>query len=71
MLEKLSKDVSSLKKAGLATRSDELSVEVRLNEARMTLTQVEDGITLSKMNLAQICGLPMEEDFSLSDSDMT
>ena len=71
LLEKLSKDVSSLKKAGLATRSDELSVEVRLNEARMTLTQVEDGITLSKMNLAQICGLPMEEDFSLSDSDMT
>ena len=59
LLEKLSKDVSSLKKAGLATRSDELSVEVRLNEARMTLTQVEDGITLSKMNLAQICGVDM------------
>ena len=57
-----------MKREGVATRSDELSVEVQLNQARMSLTQVEDGLTLSKMNLAMICGLPLGEDFTLSDS---
>ena len=43
LLERLEKDVNAMKREGVATRSDELSVEVRLNEARMTLTQVEDA----------------------------
>lgn len=68
LLERLEKDVNAMKREGVATRSDELSVEVRLNEARMTLTQVEDGLTLSKMNLAMICGLPIGGDFTLADS---
>lgn len=68
LLEKLQKDVAAMKREGVATRSDELSVEVQLNQARMSLTQVEDGLTLSKMNLAMICGLPLGEDFTLSDS---
>lgn len=68
LLERLEQDVEALRREGVATRSDELSVQVRLNQARMSLTQVEDGLTLSKMNLAMICGWPLEEDFSLSDS---
>lgn len=67
LLEKLSQDVAAMKREGVATRSDELSVEVRLNEARMTQTRVQDGLVLAKMNLAMICGIPMESDFSLAD----
>lgn len=68
LLERLEKDVEAMRREGVATRSDELSVQVRLNQAQMSLTQVEDGLTLSKMNLAMICGWPLDEDFSLSDS---
>ncbi|MDD4820738.1 MAG: TolC family protein, partial [Flavobacteriales bacterium] len=68
LLLKLKSDVGKLKTGGLATRADELSVEVKLNEAEMTLTRVEDGIALSKMNLAQFCGLDMTADFTLEDA---
>ena len=45
----------------VATRSDALSVSVKVNEAEMALTKVTDGLTLSKMLLCQICGLPVSE----------
>ena len=37
------------------------SVSVKVNEAEMALTKVTDGLTLSKMLLCQICGLPVSE----------
>ena len=43
---------------GVATRSDLLMVDVKLNEARIALTKVDNGLTLSRMALAQLCGLP-------------
>ena len=54
---------------GVATRSEGLSVSVKVNEAEMTLTKVEDGLTLSKMLLCQLCGLPMNEQVTLVDED--
>ena len=68
LLLKLKDDVTKLKNGGLATRADELSVEVKLNEAEMTLTRVDDGLSLSKMNLAQICGMELNADFTLEDA---
>lgn len=47
---------------GVATRSDQLTVQVKYNEACIALTKVENGLALSKMNLAQICGLPVDTD---------
>lgn len=69
LLDKMQGDVKSLIESGLATKADELSVSVKRNEAEMSLFKVENGIRLSKMLLAQYCGLPLEEDFTLADEN--
>lgn len=52
---------------GIATNSDLLNVEVKLNEANIDLTKVDNGLALSRMALAQICGMPMTQEFTLAD----
>jgi outer membrane protein TolC len=52
---------------GVATKSDGLSVDVKVNEAEMTLTKVNDGLVLSRMLLNQLCGLPLDEEVILAD----
>ena len=54
-------------KEGVATKADELSVKVKVNEAEITLTQVENGLSLSKMVLCQLCGIPLNSDIRLAD----
>jgi len=54
---------------GVATRSEGLSVNVRVNEAEMMLLKVNDGLTLSKMLLCQLIGLPMKEQVTLVDEE--
>ena len=56
---------------GVATKGDGLSVGVRVNEAEVALTQVTDGLALSKMLLCQLCGLPVEEEITLADEERT
>lgn len=67
LLARLDSNVVKMIAEGVATRSDGLSISVKLNEAEMTLTKVEDGLTLSRMLLCQICGLPLDSQFLLAD----
>lgn len=69
MLAHLDSDVVKMIKEGVATKSNELSVSVKLNEAEMTLMKVDDGLTLSRMLLCQLCGLPLESAPRLADED--
>jgi len=69
LLKKLDGDVQKMIEEGVATRSDGLSVSVKVNEAEMTLQKVNNGLTLSKMLLCQMIGLPMNEPIVLSDED--
>lgn len=69
LVKKLDSDVQKMIQEGVATRSEGLSVSVKVNEAEMTLIQVNDGLTLSKMLLCQLCGLPMNEQVILADED--
>lgn len=69
LLKKLNADVHMMIDEGVATRSDGLSVDVKLNEAEMTLQKVNDGLVLSKMLLCQNIGLPINEDITLADED--
>jgi outer membrane protein len=55
---------------GVATKSEALKVKVRLNEAEITVTKAEDGLNLSKMALNQLCGIPLDETYSLSDENL-
>jgi Outer membrane protein len=68
-VKKLDGDVQKMIEEGVATRSEGLSVSVKVNEAEMTLAKVNDGLSLSKMLLAQLCGLPMNETIILADED--
>ena len=49
LVKKLKGDVQKMIDQGVATKGDGLSVGVRVNEAEMALTQVQDGLALSKM----------------------
>lgn len=70
LVKKLDSDVSKMVAEGVATKADELSVKVKVNEAEMTLTKVENGLSLSKMVLCQLCGIPLETPITLADENM-
>ena len=69
LVKKLDTDVQKMVEEGVATRSDRLNVSVKLNEAEMALMKVTDGLTLSKMLLCQLCGLPVNEPVKLADEE--
>ncbi len=69
LVKKLDGDVQKMIREGVATRSEGLSVSVKVNEAEMTLTKVNDGLVLSKMLLCQLCGLPLNEQVTLADEE--
>lgn len=69
LVRKLHDDVSKMLSQGIATRANELRVAVRVNEAELTQTQVDDGLVLARMNLCQICGIDLNTDFRLEDED--
>lgn len=67
LVQKLDGDVEKLIEEGMATRADGLSVKVKVNEAEVAVIQVNNGLVLSRMALAQICGLPLDAQFRLAD----
>lgn len=69
MLARLDDDVLKMIAEGVATRSNELTVSVKLNEAEMTLTKIDDGLSLSRMLLCQLCGLPLTSEPTLADEN--
>ena len=69
LIKKLDNDVNRMIEEGVATRSDGLSVSVKVNEAEMQVTQVDNGLALAKMYLCQLCGLPLNETVVLAEED--
>lgn len=70
LLRKMDSDVTVMIAEGVATQAEGLSVKVKLNEAEMAQTKVDNGLALSRMLLAQICGLPLEEPLALADENI-
>jgi outer membrane protein TolC len=71
LVKKFEGDVHKMIEEGVATRSEGLSVSVKVNEAEMSLTKVNDGLVLSRMLLCQLCGLPLDEQVVLVDEEPT
>ena len=67
LVDTLHSNIEKMCIEGFATRADELSVRVKLNEAQLTLIQVDNGLSVSKMLLCQICGLDIDQDIELTD----
>lgn len=69
LLDTLQYNVDALIEEGVATKSDGLTVAVKQNEAEIALTRVTDGLSLSRMLLAQMCGMPVHSEFKLVDEE--
>ena len=69
LVDSLNYSVEKLLENGMATRSDLLNVQVKLNEAQIATVKVTNGLSLAKMALQQICGLPIGEPLVLADED--
>lgn len=69
LVRKLDDDVAKMIREGVATRADGLRVNVKVNEAEMTVTQVDNGLSLAKMYLCQLCGMPLDSDITLEDEN--
>lgn len=70
LLDTLQHNVSRMVEQGVATRSDLLSVDVKLNSAQVDLVKVDNGLSLARMALAQVCGLPVNTVMTLADEDI-
>lgn len=53
--------------AGVATKADGLSVRTKLSEAEVKRSQVQNGLELSRMLLADLCGIETSTGLHLSD----
>lgn len=69
LVQKLDCDVQQMIAEGFATKADGLSVKVKVNEAQVTLIQVDNGLSLSRMLLCQLCGLEMNTPIRLADEN--
>lgn len=67
LLDELHVNVKNSFDAGLTYKNDLLKVEVQQNEAQLNLKRAEDGLSIAKLNLAQIAGLS-RSDFDVEDS---
>ena len=70
LLQQLDSDVEKMIAEGVATKADGLSVRVKVNEAEMTLTKVEDGLSLARMLLCQLCGIDLSSPITLADENI-
>lgn len=70
LLDSLQYNIRAMIEEGVATQSDGLTVAVKSNEAQISLTQVDNGLSLAKMVLAQMCGMPIDETYTLADETM-
>lgn len=67
LLDTLKRNVTAMVAEGVATKSDLLTVEVKINEANIDLIKVDNGLSLSRMLLAQLCGMPVDQPYVLAD----
>lgn len=61
-------DLTNQYTAGLIYKNDLLRVEVSLNETELNISKANDGLTLAKLNLAQMIGIAGKTDFDIADS---
>lgn len=67
LLDTLTGNVELLVEAQMATKGDLAKVRVKRNEAQMMLTKANNGLRLSKMLLAERCGMPLSSDYEVAE----
>ena len=67
LLTQTVRNVDASIEAGVATKADGLSVRTKLSEAEVKRSQVQNGLELSRMLLADLCGIETSTDLHLAD----
>lgn len=67
LLSTMQHDVEVSVEEGVATQSDALTIKVKANEAEMMLTKATNGLSLAKMLLCKMIGLPLDSEIMLAD----
>ena len=70
LTRELYSNVEKLKQQGMATTADLLRVNVKLNEAETAHLRASDALSLARMALCHICGLPLDSNPTLSDDSI-
>lgn len=71
LVTNLDNDVKKMLAEGVTTKSTLLSVDVKVNEANVSMAKVKNGLVLSRMALAQLCGEPIDQPMTLADENRT
>lgn len=71
LLCQLEGDVQEAVQEGVATQADLLHVTTKRGEAEVKKLQAENGLTLSTMALAQVCGLPLDTPIEVDASELS
>ncbi|ADQ79035.1 outer membrane efflux protein [Paludibacter propionicigenes WB4] len=70
LIARVDSNVTDMINEGVATKAEALKVRVKLNEADITMTKAEDGLNLSRMALNQLCGIALDDVYTLADQDL-
>lgn len=66
LVEELFNNIEKMNKTGMSPRNELLKVQVKLNEANLSMKRSENAIRLSKMALCHIMGIPLTDDIEIS-----
>lgn len=70
LLQELMKNVESAVGHGLKTRNDMMKVQVKLNEADLSVTKAENAYRLACMNLCHYIGKPVTSTIDVTDAGL-
>ena len=69
LLDELKKNVEGAFRHGMSTRNDIMKVQVKQNEAELSIQKADNGYQLAKMNLCHIIGLPLNSEVEVGQTD--
>lgn len=69
LLDELKKNVEGAFRHGMSTRNDIMKVQVKQNEAELSIQKADNGYQLAKMNLCHIIGLPLNSEVEVEQTD--
>lgn len=67
LLDELMKNVEGAFRHGMSTRNDVMKVQVKLNEATLSIQKADNGHKLAAMNLCHLIGMPLDEEILVDE----
>lgn len=67
LLTELKKNVDGAFRHGMSTRNDMMKVQVKLNEAELSIQKADNAYRLACMNLCHVIGMPLDSQIDFGD----